>query len=200
MSFTWYSGPASNFPGMDTWVPNWVDLFNTNKPGMLGNGDTGPDVGCIFNAISQAAQTVGVDERVILCIIMQESGGNVGVQTTTAPDGSQSAGLMQCDGSPGFPGQHGLSQVSEQNAPPSRSITRPLTGLQDQITSMIMAGTQHFKSNLQQEGDAWDAPTIYEALRLYNSGSIDPNDLSNGEGATASYVSDIANRLQGRTN
>ena len=42
---------------------------------------------------------------------MQESTGNVGVQTTTAPDGSQSAGLMQAAGSPGFPGQHGLSQV-----------------------------------------------------------------------------------------
>ena len=111
MGFTFYSGPASNFPGMNTWVSNWVDLFNTFKPDMLSMGDTGPDVGCIFNAIGQAARSIGVDERVILCIIMQESTGDVGVRTTIAPDGSSSAGLMQCDGSPGFPGQHGLSQV-----------------------------------------------------------------------------------------
>lgn len=65
---------------------------------------------------------------------------------------------------------------------------------------MIMAGTQHFKDNLNAEGDAWDANTIYTALRLYNSGSVDTNNLSDGMGATNSYVSDIANRLQGRTN
>ena len=67
---------------------------------------------------------------------------------------------------------------------------------------MVMAGTQHFKGNLVQEGDAYDATTIYQALRLYNSGDINPNDLSDAvvNGATASYVSDIANRLQGRTN
>ena len=65
----------------------------------------------MFNAIEWAAADIGVDERVIVCMIMQESSGDVGVQTTTTPDGSQSAGLMQCDGSPGFPGQHGLSQV-----------------------------------------------------------------------------------------
>lgn len=111
MGFTSYSGPASSFPGMNTWVSNWVDLFNIFKPEMLSTGDTGPDVGSIFNAIGQAASSIGVDERVILCIIMQESSGDVGVRTTTAPDGSQSAGLMQCAGSPGFPGQHGLPQV-----------------------------------------------------------------------------------------
>ena len=65
---------------------------------------------------------------------------------------------------------------------------------------MIRAGTQHYKGNLAQRGNAWDAPTVYAALRLYNSGSIDDGNLSNGMGATDSYVSDIANRLQGRAN
>ena len=63
---------------------------------------------------------------------------------------------------------------------------------------MIMTGTKHFKGNLEQEGNAFDAPTIYKALRLYNSGDINDNDLSDGKGATASYVSDMANWLQGR--
>jgi hypothetical protein len=65
---------------------------------------------------------------------------------------------------------------------------------------MVMAGTQHFKGNLQQLDDKDTATTIYRALRLYNSGSIDENNLSEGKGATDSYVSDICNRLQGRTN
>ena len=65
---------------------------------------------------------------------------------------------------------------------------------------MVMAGTKHFKGNLQQVGDADSATTIYRALRLYNSGSIDESNLSDGKGATDSYVSDICNRLQGRTN
>ena len=63
-----------------------------------------------------------------------------------------------------------------------------------------MAGTRHYKANLQQLDDADTATTIYRALRLYNSGSINEANLSDGVGATDSYVSDIANRLQGLTN
>lgn len=65
---------------------------------------------------------------------------------------------------------------------------------------MVRAGTQHFKQNLVDFGNADTAECIYKALREYNSGSVNPNDLSDGRGATASYVSDIANRLLGRTN
>ncbi len=38
---------------------------------------------------------------------------------------------------------------------------------------------------------------IWEALRGYNSGAINPNHLSYGLGANPNYVSDIANYLQG---
>jgi hypothetical protein len=72
--------------------------------------------------------------------------------------------------------------------------------LQDQIASMVMAGTKHYKGNLEQLDNRDTASTIYRALRLYNSGFIDESNLSDGKGATDSYVSDIANRLQGRTN
>ncbi|KAF2876133.1 hypothetical protein BDV95DRAFT_535586 [Massariosphaeria phaeospora] len=171
-----FSGPASNFPPQSSWE-SFDTIFNANKNNMFSTGDTGEDIGRMYNAINSAAASIGVEQRVILAIILQESSGNVGVGCTTAPDGSQSCGLMQADGSPGFPGQHGLSQ--------------------DQINGMVNSGTQHFKGNLQQEGNADDARTIYSALRLYNSGSIDDSNLSNGLGATDSYVSDIANRLTG---
>lgn len=110
MGFQHYSGPASHFPGMNQWK-SLETIFNLYKPEMLKTGDTGEDVGRIWNAVKECAK-LGVDERVIFCIIMQESSGNVGVRTTTNMDGHGTAGLMQCDGSPGFPGKHGLSQVS----------------------------------------------------------------------------------------
>ncbi|TAQ87228.1 hypothetical protein B7494_g4452 [Chlorociboria aeruginascens] len=179
MGFTSYSGPASSFPAMSTWA-DFDTIFNNNKTAMLATGDSGPDVGCIYNAVNSAAAAIGVEQRVIFCIIMQESTGNVGVGTTTDQDSAATGGLMQCSGSPAFPGQHNLTQ--------------------DQVNSMVNAGTQHFKQNLEQFGNADSAETIYQALRAYNSGSCDSSNLSNGLGATDSYVSDIANRLQGKTN
>lgn len=119
MGFTHYSGPAAKFPGMNQWK-SLETIFNANKPEMLKTGDTGEDVGRIWNAVKECAK-LGVDERVIFCIIMQESTGNVGVKTTTNMDGHGTAGLMQCDGSPGFPGKHGLSQVRDLLFIPSGS-------------------------------------------------------------------------------
>jgi len=111
MGFTHYAGPASKFPGMNQWK-SLETIFNLYKPEMLKTGNTGEDVGRIWNAVKECAK-LGVDERVIFCIIMQESSGNVGVRTTTNMDGHGTAGLMQCDGSPGFPGKHGLTQVRD---------------------------------------------------------------------------------------
>jgi hypothetical protein len=110
MGFTSYSGPVANFPAITTWA-SFETIFNNNKTAMEATGDTGPDIGCIWNAVNSAAAAIGVDQRVIFCIIMQESTGNVGVGTTTDQDGSGTGGLMQCSGSPAFPGRHGLTQV-----------------------------------------------------------------------------------------
>lgn len=141
-------------------------------------GSTWDDIGRIYVGISGAAATIGVDERVILCMIMQESHGYVGVETSFSPgEGIPTAGLMQCSGCAGFPGQTGLSQ--------------------DQINEMINGGTQHYKGNLEDFGDLLATSSIYPALREYNSGSVDESNLSNGLGATDSYVSDISQRLQG---
>lgn len=79
---------------------------------MLQTGDTGEDVGRIWNAVNDAAKNIGVEERVIFCIIMQESTGNVGVGTPKDNDNNPTGGLMQAEESPAFPGKHGLSQVS----------------------------------------------------------------------------------------
>jgi len=94
---------------MDTWK-SFEDIFNANKAEMLQTGDSGEDVGRIWNAVLEAAK-LGVEERVIFCIIMQESTGNVGVGTTTDNDVKATGGLMQAEESPAFTGQHNLTQV-----------------------------------------------------------------------------------------
>ena len=66
----WYSGPWQNFPAMDTWVSTFDALFEANQDSMRSTGSTADDVGRINVAIREAAQ-IGVDERVILSIIMQ---------------------------------------------------------------------------------------------------------------------------------
>ena len=110
MGFTSYSGPVANFPAITTWA-SFETIFNNNKAAMEATGDSGPDIGCIWNAVNSAAASIGVDQRVIFCIIMQESTGNVGVGTTDDQDGAATGGLMQCSSSPAFPGQHNLTQV-----------------------------------------------------------------------------------------
>jgi hypothetical protein len=104
MASNFFSGPASSFPGKETWL-DFDTLFNLNKTNIIQTGDSGSDVNAIFNAIEQASAII--EARIILCIILQESHGDVGVITTGGTD----AGIMQCDGSPGFPGQQNLSQV-----------------------------------------------------------------------------------------
>lgn len=66
----YYSGPWQNFPAMNTWVSTFDALFEANKNSMRSTGSTADDVGRINVAIREAAK-IGVDERVILSIIMQ---------------------------------------------------------------------------------------------------------------------------------
>jgi len=62
---------------------------------MAKTGDTGEDIGRIWNGVREASHKIGVEDRVIFAIIMQESTGNVGVGTTTNMDGHGTGGLMQ---------------------------------------------------------------------------------------------------------
>ncbi|KAK7961872.1 uncharacterized protein PG986_002697 [Apiospora aurea] len=184
----WISGPWQKFPKMSTWL-TFDQMFEANKNSIKSTGSTWDDVGRINVAIRNAAASIGVDERVILGIIMQESHGYVGVRTTYSPgEGIPTAGIMQCSNCPGYPGQTGLSQP--------KGLTKANVQ-KDQISGMVNGGTNHFKANLRDFGDKWSEESIYPALREYNSGSVNQNDLSDGRGATASYVSDIAQRLQG---
>lgn len=110
MGFTQYSGSAWNYPSKDTWK-SWPAIFDVFKQSMVDAGDTWDDVRRIFVAITDAARAIGVEERVILCMIIKESSGYVGVDGPRDNDGKVTGGLMQAEESPGFPGRNNLSQV-----------------------------------------------------------------------------------------
>ncbi|KAG8169241.1 hypothetical protein KVR01_001990 [Diaporthe batatas] len=178
---TVYSGPWSSFPAMSTWT-TFDNMFNTNQKSMFVAGSTQQDVDHIRIAVTSVAASYGIDRRVLLGIIMEESHGGVGVATTYNADGLPTGGLMQASGCHGYEGQNNLAQAD--------------------ITFMIDCGTQHFKTNLGNWGGQNLEQSIYPALREFNSGSVVAWDLStapNGVG-NPTYVSDIAQRLQGWTN
>ncbi|KAJ4396494.1 hypothetical protein N0V93_000713 [Gnomoniopsis smithogilvyi] len=169
-----YSGPAYNFPRSSEWM-SFVELFACNTPSMRATGDSEQDIENIYAAILQVASNTGIDNRVILAIIMQESHGQVNVKN--AGDGQNTPGLMQAQGCPNHAGEAVVSREA--------------------VLEMVQCGSDHFKN--VDGGASSDEDIIYTALRSYNSGvnGVNRDDLSNSGSGTNSYVSDVANRLMG---
>ncbi|KAN0096592.1 hypothetical protein V8E51_015397 [Hyaloscypha variabilis] len=172
-TFVNYSGPAASFPDPSQWA-SYASLWQQNSSLMTYN-DTASEIALIGSAITTVSQESGIDARVILCIIMQESGGNVNVGNTN--NGVNNTGIMQA-----------FNGVSFNPSDPAGSILQ-----------MVRDGTEGtasgpgFKQAFEQYGN------YYVALRVYNSGSVDLNQLNDPLGATANYVADVANRLMGHT-
>ena len=166
-----YSGPASNFPDPSTWA-SYEQLWSQNSSLMALN-DSPSEVGFIKAAIEQVAPESGIDARAILCVIMQESGGNVRVGTTN--NGVGNPGIMQSH-----------AGVAFNPSDPQGSILQ-----------MVRDGTEGTSSGdgLKQLYARYH--NYYEAFRGYNSGSVDQNDLNDPVGATGTYVQSVANRLMG---
>ncbi|QKX54151.1 uncharacterized protein TRUGW13939_01235 [Talaromyces rugulosus] len=194
-----YYGGWGSFPAKSQWI-EFDAMWNNSKSAMstscsdlgvgscsdgagaFGDGDNDEQIGLIWNAIQQVAESSLVDHRFILATILQESSGCVNVCGSTNPDPSQpdNPGLMQSDGGSTFVGNSASTSDQQQS-----------------IIQMIIDGAQGTSDGdglvqcINQYGN------IYEAARCYNSGSVDSSDLNDGEGATNSYVNDIANRMTG---
>lgn len=74
-----YSGPASNFPDPQTWA-KYELLWEQNRQ-LMGLHNSESEIEHIRNAIGIVSKDSGVDARVIVCVIVQESGGDVRVRT-----------------------------------------------------------------------------------------------------------------------
>ena len=166
-----YSGPASGFPDPRNWA-DYNTLWSQNATLMALN-DSASEVADIKSAIERVAPESGIDERVILCIIMQESGGNVRVGTTN--NGVGNPGIMQSH-----------AGVAFNPSDPQGSILQ-----------MVRDGTEGTSSGDGLKQLYAKYGNYYEAFRGYNSGSVDQANLNDPVGATGTYVQSVANRLMG---
>ncbi|KAI7328448.1 hypothetical protein KC315_g6633 [Hortaea werneckii] len=188
-SYTYYSGDTSNFPSSSKWV-SFKDMWSGNYHNMLNSckhlgykkKNTPQFMEDIYSAIQNRSAASLVDHRFILATILQESHGCVWVGETTSISGVNNPGLMQSHNGHKYASSHSNSSIL-------------------QMVSDGTAGTSGDEGGdgLVQNLNLYGA--LYNAARGYNSGYIPKSgNLSDPAGATACYVSDIANRLTGWVN
>ncbi|KAI4262601.1 MAG: hypothetical protein L6R42_002222 [Xanthoria sp. 1 TBL-2021] len=176
---------ASDFPPSSQWV-SLQTLIATSRPDMIGSSNDGPDeADAAIAAVQSVSESAGFDPRIGFVMMMQESSGKV---RPIVGDNGKSYGLFQAQ-IPGIP----LCNNYAKNECPEEVITT-----QVEFGIFGHAGT----GSPVAPGIAYwmeaQAGNVGRALRGYNTGSVpDPNDLTQSGGATASYVSDVANRLTG---
>jgi LysM repeat protein len=169
--FVEYGGPASNFPDPSQWQ-KYSLLWKTNS-GLMKFNDSESEIALIKSSIETVARESGVDVRVILCIIMQESGGNIRVRTTD--NGVNNPGIMQSHNGVSFDPNNPAGSILQM-------VRDGTTGTRD---------GDGLKQCFQHQGN-W-----YAAFREYNSGQVNKDNLNDPVGATPDYVKDAANRLMG---
>ena len=187
---------AHGWPPKTSWI-SFMDMFNNSKWILQRScdqygfaDDSAAEMTSIYNAIESVAAATFVDHRLILAVMLQESGGCVRVPTTNG--GVVNPGIMQSHNGPGTCwAKSSTGQVTVKNPCPAATIT--------QMISDGAAGTatgDGLAQCLNQAGTS-DVSAYYRAARIYNSGSVDKSgDLGKGV-ATHCYASDIANRLTG---
>ncbi|KAL8720083.1 MAG: hypothetical protein Q9181_007966 [Wetmoreana brouardii] len=168
-----YSGPASHFPKPSEWAS--YDFLWKQNSRLMKFHDSDSEIEFIHKAIEKVSGESGVDVRCILCIIVQESGGNVRIPTTN--NGIRNPGIMQSH-----------NGVAFNPADPQGSILQ-----------MVRDGTSGTSSGDGLKQLYAKYGNYYEAFRGYNSGSVNKNDLNDPVGATADYVQKAANRLMGHS-
>lgn len=134
----------------------------------------------IYNGIQLAANATGVDHRLILAVIMQESHGCPRVNTTNL--GVRNPGLMQ-------------NHNGDASCNDNKKLTTPCPT--PTIHKMIMEGTAGTSSGAGlahciNESGRGDVSDYYRAARIYNSGSISKTGDLQSNIATHCYASDIA--------
>ncbi|CAG9996973.1 unnamed protein product [Clonostachys byssicola] len=192
--YTFWQGNGANWPKKAAWG-SFSQLWNANLPiirkscgwNNWGADNSATEISNLQKAINQVAGEAKIEPRFILSIVMQESGGCVRVPTTN--NGVRNPGLMQS--------HNGAGTCAGKNPCPNA-----------QILQMIRDGTSGTKAGdgikqclAKTSKVVTNAPhrAVFAAARLYNSGSVDYNNLNNPFTATKCYSCDVANRLTGWT-
>jgi len=179
-SATCYGGEVGSEPSMDQWA-TFDSLWEEFSP-LMPNSEQENE--WIKEGINRVSAEAKVDRRVILAMVMQESGGDIHVPCTATIN----CGLLQ--------GPKGSTGLSTANVKESiyEMIGQGVEGTQPNngFVGYLNAGPAMSWTNNPAPGN------VYTALRCYNSGSIVASgNLDEIEYGTASYVNDIANRLHG---
>ncbi|KYG46431.1 hypothetical protein M433DRAFT_65173, partial [Acidomyces richmondensis BFW] len=185
----------------ETFDDMWYRYRNSNYENMAGScswmsvaDDSSTELSELKSAIKNVSLTYSVDPRFTLSIFLEEIRGCVRVWSTD--NGVYNPGLMQsCDG----------SGTCNNGVDENGDVQNPCTNCE--IREMIIDGVDGtdggscalLVQDLQQL-EATDVSMYYKVARLYNSGTIDPYNLDNGEGSNSCYACDIANRLTGWVN
>jgi len=173
-----YTGPSSGFPLQTSWA-SWETLWSQNLA-LMKLHDTDEEILDIQTAITSISGQSGVDARFILCIIIQESGGNVRVSNTD--NGVTNTGLMQAHNGAIFDANNAAASITQMISDGTMGTYYRTDGL----------GGDGLQQVLKQRNGNY-----YEAARMYNSGSVDANQMEDGFTATANYVEMVTNRLMG---
>ncbi|KAF2009315.1 hypothetical protein BU24DRAFT_87114 [Aaosphaeria arxii CBS 175.79] len=187
-------GPeAKDYPGIDEWV-SWETMWEINEPIIKehNGGDTHNEK--IKKAIEEVSEMSFVDARLILAVIMQESGGKVDVECT-GPE-KKDCGLMQIKG--GVEGKpenikqmilDGVFGVSQANWAPKGTpgFLTHLNGDKEGLGWLIDVAPKSF----------WDG-NPFAAGHSYNAGRLSDEKLTHDDGAKSVwYPNDMASRLTG---
>lgn len=203
-----YSGDGSvsaGWPAQSAWL-DFETLWSVNQHILtssctqFGVANNSPDeLTDMKSVIQSVASEFDVDERFILAIILQESGGCTRVWTTNY--GVSNPGLMQ---------DHDGKGTCNSGSEASPNPTTPCP--QSEIEMMITEGTNGtvatvgaanggdglVQSIAKSQKSSSDVARFYAGAHIYNGGSAEynPNDMNSGC-CTACYASDVANRLTG---
>ncbi len=182
--------PSQGWPTLADWE-SFDDIWTANLETIgssctqFGQENNSPEeTDDIRAALLSESKAVGIDPRLSLATMLQESKGCVRVWSTNY--GVENPGLFQ-----------------SHNGQGNCFGTNPCT--ESEIIQMVKDGVSGtadgagLKGVIQQATEAGDkgVQAMYGGLRMYNSGSIDPSGNLEAGIATHCYVTDIANRLTG---
>ena len=203
-----YTGDGSKgagWPAMSDWVKDFDTMWTGTLP-MLQKAcstweptppeNTAAELQDLHDAIVSSATASSLDARFILAIIMQESHGCLKIWSTASADNIGNPGIMQDHEGTGSCNTNiapnGIADATKIKTP------CPKSEIQQMVTDGTM-GTPKGDGIKQTYASVTgaDAQKYYAAARKYNSGSVDASNLDNGFSSTASYASDVANRLAG---
>lgn len=193
--YTFYQGDgstAAGWPSEQQWA-SFDSLWKINLPFIqksctnlrTGAPDNSPqEIEQIKKALADVSKEAGIDKRVGLALMMQESKGCVRIGTTAVD--VENPGLLQS-----HKGVNCIGKVPCPEATIKQMFKDGLEGTKfgDGLKQTIAQGAKQL--------GAKGAQAVYAGARGYNSGSIKTGDLNFKFKATACYATDIANRLTG---